>query len=196
MNLRDSLRSKTKDTHQELDDFVGEMRVFDSVTKYRVFLLGMNRLYQVFGSELDWASEQIGVPPSTAKLVSSIQSDGSFTSNELKWNDENSRQQLSHYGLSDDEACKWGAAYVLEGSAMGARYMVKAAEKLIESQSSEAADSISATYLQTLANESYERWPKFVEELNAADCDTSVAVQSAEQVFVAAKKIFVDLAQK
>ena len=194
MNLRDSLRSKTKDAHQDLDDFVAAMKVFDSASRYRVFLLGMNRLYQAFGNEVDWASTQIGVSPSSEKLVSNIQTDGAFTSEELKWNDEKSRERLAGLSIVDNEACNLGVAYVLEGSAMGARFMVKAAEKMIELNSSKTAKPMGATYLQTLAQDSYDRWPKFVEALNSADCNADVAVESADQVFVTAKEIFVDLA--
>ena len=194
MNLRDSLRSKTKVAHQDLDDFVGAMKVFDTATKYRVFLLGMNRLYQAFGNELDWTSAKIKVFPSSAKLVGNIKSDGAFTTEELQWNDTKSHDQLANLAIADDVACKWGVAYVLEGSAMGARYMVKSAEKLVASHNLKMADSIGATYLQTLAEESYVRWPKFTEALNQVECDSSVAVKSAEQVFVTAKEIFVDLA--
>ena len=191
MNLREALRSETKAAHQKLDDFVGQMKIFDSAENYRAFLLGMNRLYQTFGSAVDWASAKVSIAPSVSKLIGAIQLDGGFTERELQWNDD--------VRLADDEASQWAAAYVLEGSAMGARYMVKAAEKMIESlpcQPTTPTTPISATYLQTLARDSYERWPKFIEALNNADCDKDRAVESATQVFVAAQEIFESLADE
>ena len=186
MNLRDALRSETKAAHQKLDDFVGQMKIFDSVESYRAFLLGMNRLYQCFGEELNWASAQVCIAPPVTKLVNAIELDGSFSKPELQWNNDTP--------LADNEASKWAAAYVLEGSAMGARYMVKAAEKMIDSLPSKPTTSVGATYLQTLATDSYVRWPKFVEALNNTGCDKDLAVESATQVFVVAQEIFESLA--
>ena len=188
MNLRDALRSETKAAHQKLDDFVGQMKIFDSAESYRAFLMGMNRLYQTYGAELDWAAAQVGIPPSVSKLTEAIQQDGTFSQCELQWNQRDP--------LPNNQASKWAAAYVLEGSAMGARYMVKAAQKMIETLPSQSTKPISATYLQTLAKDSYDRWPKFIAALNSANCDTDLAVESATQVFVAAQGIFKTLADE
>ena len=188
MNLREALRSETKAAHQKLDDFVGQMKIFDSAENYRAFLLGMNRLYQTFGSAVDWASTKVSIAPSVSKLIGAIQLDGGFTERELQWSDD--------VRLADNEASQWAAAYVLEGSAMGARYMVKAAEKMIESLPSNPTTPVGATYLQTLATDSYVRWPKFVEALNNTSCDKDLAVESATQVFVVAQEIFESLADE
>ena len=194
MKLRDILRSETKVAHQRLDDFVGQMNIFDSTKKYCAFLIGMYRLYQAFGSEVDWAADQIGIAPSVYKLVSAIQSDGSFSADELRWTGP--VNGLDARGRADDAATKWGGAYVLEGSAIGARYMVKAAGKMIAALEAESTPAIGSTYLQTLASDSYERWPKFVAALNQAECDPAVAVESATQVFVVAQGIFESLANE
>lgn len=202
MTLRNLLREQTAESHQQLDDMVANMHVFDSERTYHAYLAGMYQLYAIYGDAVDHASQLAGLTPSVSSLMDAIASDCGTTKEcmDAKYSSTNASSKLL-----EDAAC-WAVGYVLEGSAMGARYMVKSAEKLTnrisengESTSTDlrATDSENSTrYLKTLSADSYDRWPKFVEALNDAspDCDEEAAVAAAKQVFDTARNIFETLA--
>ena len=79
---------------------------------------------------------------------------------------------------------RWASAYVLEGSAMGARYLSRGLDE----------SGLSNSYLTKLAEDSYERWPKFVEALERADCDVDATVAAAVSVFDCVRERFAILA--
>ena len=69
---------------------------------------------------------------------------------------------------------------------MGARYLIT---QLRETE-------LPQSYLSRLAEDSYERWPPFVEALECADCDVDATVAAAVEVFACARRRFVHFAQR
>ena len=205
MKLRQILRDQTAESHQRLDDIVADMHVFDSKRVYQAYLHGMYQLYAIYGAATDQASRLAGISPSVSSLMEAIASDCGETKPDL----DRKYSELDHSpeSMNDASAC-WAVGYVLEGSAMGARYMVKAAEKLVKANSEtdkslsasqgSAISNIGVRYLTKLSTDSYDRWPKFIEALNSAseDCDEASAVTTAQQVFVTAGQIFEELASE
>ncbi|MFK7769640.1 MAG: biliverdin-producing heme oxygenase [Mariniblastus sp.] len=179
MNIRYQLKTKTKAAHESLDLLVGQLEPFSSATRYSVFLSAMHQLYSIYGADVDWASQAAGLACSVSDLKSAIEFD---LNGEL-----NSPASLD--SISDDslrESRQWAVGYVMEGSAMGARYMATQASSIRDDQGQQMGN----TYLEKLAADSYQRWPKFVEALNDAQCDTAIAIESANAVFETATKIF------
>ncbi|MEO1525116.1 MAG: biliverdin-producing heme oxygenase [Planctomycetota bacterium] len=172
--MRNELRLGTRESHQRLDLFVGSLSPFGSDRAYRVYLTAMNSLYRVYGDSLGWASKQAGLPCPVAGLLNAIESDFGGPVPDSGAMPE---------GSATTEQ-RWAAAYVLEGSAMGARYLSR---ELNET-------SLPSAFLTKLAADSHDRWPKFVAALDEADCDVQTTVAAAVGVFDFVRKRFVELA--
>lgn len=180
MNTRDQLRTKTKAAHESLDALVGQLKPFSSPLRYRVYLSSMHQLYAIYGTSVDWASEVAGLACSVGDLQSAIEFDLNG-----KLNAPAPLDSILCAPFQDDSE-KWAVGYVMEGSAMGARYMAKQAKSIQDDQDG----PIDNTYLEKLAADSYERWPKFVKALNDSACDSVIAIEAATTVFETATKIF------
>lgn len=176
ISLRDRLREETKSAHKQLDAVAGALDAFSSAANYRIYLSCLHQLYVTFGEHIDWASGQAGIALTVEHLKSAIVDD---IGGDLYMTAKPTAT------AEDDEASKWAAAYVMEGSAMGARFMIK---QIAEGSSSK--ESLKCQYLEQLAADSFKRWPVFIAVLDKADCDPDRAVQAAVQVFETAKEIF------
>ncbi len=183
MNTRDRLRTETKAIHETLDEIVASLEPFSSAQRYRVYLSAMDQLYDVFAEDIDSASEAAGLPCSVLSLRSAIRVD--LDGNILE-SAAVERDKLTSDDLKKVSSHQWAVGYVMEGSAMGARYMAKMAKVLVE----KSDEKIGNSYLDKLAADSYERWPAFVEKLNQAQCDDEFAVAAASSVFETAVTIF------
>ena len=175
--MRLQLREQTREPHQRLDDFVGSLDPFNRLDSYQVYLTAMHRLYQNYGVSLDTASQWAGLEPPTKLLMSCLENDLGFRPRRVECHVKNRRT----------DAETWAAAYVLEGSAMGARHILK---------SLDGTTPFPMTYLETLASDSYSRWSKFVAALEQCDCNIEPTANAAVRVFEVAYEIFSELANE
>ena len=171
--MRNELRSATQESHRRLDDYVGSIRPFDSVSGYEIYLTAMHRLYEIYAGPLDLASRWAKLPEVSESLRALISQDlgGCPRSDDLP-SESPSDEQAPHQ--------VWAVGYVLEGSAMGARHIVKQL----------AQSDLSHHYLSRLATDSHQRWPTFVEALESADAELDGTIAAAKQVFEVARESF------
>ncbi len=168
--MRKELREQTRESHQRLDEFVGAIDPFSNEQSYKLYLVCMYRLYERYADPLDRSSKLAGLSRASEELRARIAEDVGFLPEamiipEREWT----------------LAQVWASGYVLEGSAMGARYIVQQIDQ-----------SFSSNYLTRLASDSQQRWPAFVESLEDAPCDVGETVAAAREVFKAAAEIFSD----
>lgn len=180
-SIRKTLKEQTGPLHRELDAIVGRYPPFDSERNYTVYLRSMQVLYKRFESPLDWVASVGGMPATAKSILESIESDLSTVPFRPGADPLDSAEAVP---FTDSQ--KWGIAYVMEGSSMGARYMVRvAAEKL--------SAGVGTCFLQRLALDSKERWPEFVVALDESDCLTGEAIRGAEEAFRVAMEIFANV---
>lgn len=178
-NLRQRLRGETSASHARLDRVMGLHPPFASVGNYRRYLQGMDSLYEYCEVSTAWVEGQIALPIRETRLRKLIQNDLVSTGAET----------LVDRGVSDaqdgrlTEGTHWGKAYVMEGSAMGATFLVKQAEQ-------ELPTSIGKSFLQQLALDAKSRWSIFAEALASTDASPNDAVTGAKSVFDYACRVF------
>ncbi len=178
--LRDHLREQTAQAHQRLDDFVASMRPFEVDAGYRAYLTAMLGAHRHYGEVLDRASTWAHLPPTSHSLRSDLLADlGDGLSPPSK------PLPFPKPGEGLEET--WASAYVIEGSAVGARFIIKQVQKSNLSHGS--------TFLSHLAEDSFQRWPKFVEALNGSGCDVDKSVSVAKNVFGIVYDIFSAVAE-
>ena len=169
--MRNQLRSATRDIHQQLDDFVAGLQPLQSRDAYNIYLNAMHGLYTHYGEPLDIASQWNSIPESSDALRNAIVKDLTGTPHPVS--QLNKQDSFTEHEI-------W--ATVLEGSAMGARYMVKA---LANGQA-----QLPHHYLTKLAEDSYDRWPKFVSGLESAEINVDETSDAALKIFQNAFQIF------
>ena len=81
----------------------------------------------------------------------------------------------------------WAAAYMMEGSAMGAKQMLKQLK-------SNCMQGMGCSFLSRLAGDTRIRWPVMVAALDAADCNEAETVNAVQSHFGVALQTFVDAA--
>lgn len=145
-NIRSALRAHTADRHQKLDDAVG---AFDTIAGYARFVRQSHRFRaateDAIPSSVDWT-----VIPLAALLAQDL--------DDL---DEPPGAPIPFPVAPVDPAYWLGVAYVLEGSALGARLLVRRAVALGFS------DAHGARHLAVQA-ETGSRWRDFQSRLEAA----------------------------
>ena len=175
--MRNQLREHTKSSHAQLDSFVGSIEPFNSRDGYACYLQGMYWLYQAYAPAYDLASSAAGLRPVSGIHQANIVADLG-------------RLPLAKPELADSISLEQQIAvgYVLEGSAMGARYMIKTVTEA----------SFSTSYLELLVEESYQRWPRLVEWLDEVEteADENKAIGFAKQVFETAQQSFSESASE
>lgn len=221
MSLRQQLRVQTAADHKSLDVFIEQMDVFASLTHYGRYLCGMHELDRTYGPAVDQASQQIGIPPSSAGLMTAIdsdlkaigQDDTDLASSVRQWHSSPKppTDAASQGSTTINESDQWAAAYVMEGAAMGARMMKRTANQLVAlkgARSNESSGTVApktvasetvaagTAYLTKLAEDSYERWPKVVAALDLAKPAEADIVASSKQIFLLAKNIFEAIASE
>lgn len=173
IEIRSFLREETSGLHRELDALVG---VFSSRSEYVRFLHGTFR---------HRAPVEAALLNAPAARVSSWQPRRLLPELERDLVElELARPTSEPFHLSNDMAAFLGAAYVLEGSALGARLLVKGVEALGFGPES------GARYLSAQAG-ALDSWRTLLAALEGLDRQAwNAAAQSAKAVFLHAIKAF------
>lgn len=161
MSLRQQLRVQTAADHKSLDVFIEQMDVFASLTHYGRYLCGMHELDRTYGPAVDQASQQIGIPPSSAGLMTAIdsdlkaigQDDTDLASSVRQWHSSPKppTDTASQGSTTINESDQWAAAYVMEGAAMGARMMKRTANQLVALKGARSNESSGTVAPKTVA---------------------------------------------
>ncbi|MFK7821299.1 MAG: biliverdin-producing heme oxygenase [Planctomycetaceae bacterium] len=176
MNLRETLRETTAATHKELDRSVGDLKPFSSTARYSIYLQSMLELYVTYATAFDHAAQLAGLPRHADVVIESLKSD-------LNTVEPSTNGTANRSATETTTAAAWGVGYTLEGSAMGASFMIRsAAEKL--------PNGTGLAFLERLSGDAKTRWPIFRDALVTADCDRAESVASAQGVFESAHQIF------
>ncbi|WP_306224077.1 biliverdin-producing heme oxygenase [Bosea beijingensis] len=171
IEIRSFLRDETNELHRELDAIVG---VFSSRSEYANFLQGTFRHRAPVEAALLEAAEFSPWRP--RKLLPELTADLADLALPLPAADP--------FHLSNDIAAQLGAAYVLEGSALGARVLVKGVENL------GFGAAFGARYLSAQAG-SLDQWRTVLVALEGLDRQVwDAAAQSARSVFLHAIQAF------
>jgi heme oxygenase len=153
-NIRSALRSHTANQHRKLDDAVG---AFDTIEGYARFV----RQSHSFRTATEEA-----IPPSVDWSVLPL---AGLLANDLDDLGQRPDAQIPFPDAPADPAYWLGVAYVLEGSALGARLLVRRAAALGFS------DTRGARHLAEQA-ETGSRWRDFQARLDAAPAATHGAM--------------------
>lgn len=173
IEVRSFLRDETGELHRELDAIVGE---FEGLEAYARFLRGTFRHrapveVALVDDALAWPSDWR--PRRLLPLLRRDLMDLGIA-----------RPATEPFRLSNDIASLLGAAYVLEGSALGARILVKGTASL------GLAEGLGARYLTAQAS-SLESWRHLLVELERLGRNEwDVAARSARSVFSHAIQAF------
>lgn len=197
--LREDLRTHTRQSHMDLDATMGSIRPFESAERYRCYLTGMRRLYEICEGSLAWVNQNEELPQRELELLDAIDRDLESLPNTLQPTpDAGSAQSLptagsisenaSHPDLATENspAVMWGEAYVMEGSAMGGKFMYITAQEALP-------PSFGRNYLKQLSEDAKTRWRPFVAALEShefSDADREQAIEAAREVFRKASRIF------
>lgn len=170
--FRSALRHFTQDSHERLDALVG---IFDDKESYRRFLAGsfsFRKSLQAACARIDfWPVELL-----LEELVLDFQDLG-----------EADIVPVMRPISAPARANQLGLLYVLEGSGLGARLLLRRAEKLGYGPKYGAR----LLYQQTADR---QRWPAFLALLEACDgVDQDRALETAQACFVAAIDIFTEV---
>lgn len=169
LTARESLRSETRDKHAALDALLGELHPFASCERYSIYLAGMRGLYAAFGDALDRCARSAQLAPRQREMITAIDADlASCNASE----NEPAAAPVSQF----TDSAAWGAAYVLEGSAMGAQMLVRTARERLSAE-------VTIHFLTALAGEGVSRFRAFCAAMEAANVDADEAVAAAERVF-------------
>lgn len=163
-SLRDDLRQATRAIHQQLDDLVGS---FSSLAEYRRYLVASHAFRRAAEAVLHGAQH---AGWAALSIVEAAERDLADLGCEPRWD----VPPLPVHNPST--AWQLGAHYVLEGSGIGARLLLRRAEAL----------GLSAAYgARHLAQQATdrERWPRFLAVLDASNADCMEAREGAHALF-------------
>ncbi len=169
MSLREQLRAATRETHPELDGRIGSLRPFESLAGYGAYLNGMRDLYLTFGDALDSCATQATIPMRCKALLDAIAED-------LAACGDRGNVEGASSPVNPGSGAAWGAAYVLEGSTMGAQMLVRQAQQKLPS-------GATTHFLQALAADGMGRFRQFCAALDTADVDADQTIGGATAVF-------------
>jgi heme oxygenase len=173
IEIRSFLRGETKELHRELDAIVG---VFSNRAEYARFLHGTFRHRVPVEAALSDAEPVRVSPWQPRKLLPELEADLADLTLACPASEP--------FHLSNDMAAFLGAAYVLEGSALGARVLVKGVEPL------GFGPENGARYLSAQAG-SLDSWRTLLVALEGLDRPAwDAAAQSAKAVFLHAIQAF------
>lgn len=166
--LRSALRARTASSHQELDQAVGH---FGDLASYGAFAISSFRFRE--GVEAALADAPPGwevdpLAPVIARDLADLDLDvpASAPAPAIR-----------------TPAERLGVAYVLEGSAVGARLLVREAQKL------GLSDSFGARHLALQAGD-HDRWRRFLAELETTTASHDEVIAAAEATFRFALSIY------
>ena len=165
-SLKRQLRLETQSAHQQLDQWIGKQDLFASPSGYQLYLTSMYHAYQFTAEAIGTIESLIGLPPLVSRLQASLLQD----LNVAPANSPNVPQPE----LTSIDA-QWGATYVMEGSAMGARMLIQSLPT--DNQ------HYPTNYFRQLIEHSSERWPRLIEGLNESGGDPAITIQAAKDTF-------------
>lgn len=173
IEIRGFLREGTSALHRELDAIVG---VFSSRDSYARFLQGTFRHRAPVESELLDVPATLGLSSLSRNLIPDLKKDLADLALPVP--------AARPFHLSNDMASVLGAAYVLEGSALGARVLVQGLDAL------GFGPEFGARYLSAQAS-SLDSWRALLVELDRLDRqEWEAAARSAKAVFTHAIQSF------
>jgi heme oxygenase len=181
-NVRHRLKSETAEAHQRLDAMMSARGPFDSAHNYHWYLTGMHALHRHCQESILWVESELELEPRKIELCELIESDLATLGEPVSLIAENEIPQSAAQSELDI-ASRWAQAYVMEGSAIGASFMIRGAKSKLPADTG-------CAYLTQLASDAKQRWPKFVAGLALADVDGDAAVVAASRVFENACEIF------
>ena len=155
---------------------MANVNLFQSIAGYRVYLASMLQLYDRFEESLSWSAGAAKVTDLVGRLKGCLRDDLEALDVDDVVSD--AAQQF------DSNESKWATSYVMEGASMGAKYVLRSIE------AKKDRERFPTSYLETLVNESKDRWPKYVAALDNADCDHELAVDAALHAFDVAWGVF------
>lgn len=172
-SLRHILRAGTSALHHQLDNAVGE---FDSRRSYADYVQKTHRFRAAIEAELGSEDEaEWNVDPVADLAANDLGDLGVATLADARFSMSNLTQ-----------ASRLGALYVLEGSSLGARLLLRRAESLGLS-----AD-FGARHLAQQASD-HQRWRSFLDQLESVPAELQDhALSAAESVFAFALSIYTE----
>lgn len=168
--LRDFLRAETAEAHLRSEQSLGGVEaVRGQQEAYRRFLRCMLYAHARWAEVQDHGSRLSGLPVRSAAIAQALLKD-------LAQSGEADVEVAHRPGLPPAAPeLAWGASYVFEGGAMGARVLLAAARR--------AHASRAVAYLDLLAANAGERWPRFVTRLDAQRLDRERVLRAALAAF-------------
>jgi heme oxygenase len=179
MKLRQLLRRETAASHSRLDEVMGTHPPFASLENYQRYLLGMRSVCQYAAASTNWVEQRIGLPRQGSDLSRWIDED--LATLGLVGQRDQSVAESPPLRMTDE--WHWGRAYVIEGSAMGATFLLKQAKIDLPSQ-------VGRSFLTQSATNAKSRWPIFAEALALVATNADDAIAGANDVFGHAYQVF------
>lgn len=173
-SLRAALRSHTAELHQKLDERVGD---FADAEQYAQFVMRSLRFRLIAEPACDGTALW-----SPMFLTDALRQDAKA----LNLQEIPAAQHVLFFSTPSE---KLGALYVLEGSALGARLLLRRAQALGFTETSGALH----LSLQTSDN---RRWKAFLEVLDTQGLDHAAALKAAHQLFDVALAIYSEAAHE
>lgn len=184
-SLRQALRTETRPLHQKLDESVGQMQPFESSAGYVGYLLAMGRLHSLYETSLDWTSKQTELAPRSNQMIRLAEEDarGVADSEAMLLLCDRVQRELEVIETPSQVSLesRWGAAYVMEGSALGAKHLVARVRD---------EKRFPCSFLEALAAGSQTRWPGFIAGLEGFSGDAKMAVEAAKAAFETSFLVF------
>ena len=139
---------------------------------YRNYLACMQAMQVHFRESLNRVTAKSDLPIRTRTIEGCLRADlvSDFA---VRENVDTSRIMVTANEPTSED---WGIAYVMEGSAMGGRYLMATASEHLPS-------SATTHFLRQLAEDSQLRWPRFLSALELAMIEWDKATQAALTVF-------------
>lgn len=168
--LRTALRNHTAETHHELDAIVGS---FSTADQYRSFVLS------------SFQFRQVAEPACKGCVLWSPQTLVGDLGRDIRDLNLSVPDALLLSLNFETTSAKVGALYVLEGSSLGARLLLRRAERLGFS------DTHGARHLARQTND-MSRWKAFLEMLDTEELDHAAATAGAQAMFECALAIYAE----
>lgn len=167
VNMRFRLRDAIAQHHISAEKTVEALDIFSNKVNYSIWLSSMMELHHIFSKCSNSVSYEIGVSPNHTLLHDALQSD--LISLGMK-----PTLAIGEPISSFTNEFKFGTAYVLEGSSLGAKILHKQAT---------AASDIPHNYISELSENSFQRWPIVVAALDAKKLRFQPTADAARSVF-------------
>lgn len=171
MSIRSHLRAATKECHQRLDSIMGQLRIFDSSDGYRNYLRTMLAMQVNFAHSLKRVEKSSYIAARAFSIEDCILTD----LESVGFSQQRTTPQRSETGDEREAtSADWGRSYVIEGSALGGKYLLSAAREKLPTVAT-------MHFLGQLSEDAVHRWPQFVAAL---DSQTSINLEQATEASV------------